>query len=212
MAATKKSNKSPEKSVVSAKKTAAKKAPPASPNKKKCKAPSASTTIGTGTGSKTSDDLILEALANFRLKREDAPTKEKLISVTMIVKKTFLNRLPKLKEKGLITYDKSGVSLTEKGIAALGPLAEVPKSNEEVHERLMKDLKPKEQRFFKFLLDHEEAEYKAHLKEDVAKALGYESKKQKTFQNLIGAMKGKNIVEYPDSDHVKFVKDTCFPW
>ena len=212
MAATK-SNKSPDKSVVSAKKTAAKKAPPASPNKKKCKAPSASTTIGTGTGSKTSDDLILEALANFRLKREDAPTKEKLISVTMIVKKTFLNRLPKLKEKGLITYDKSGVSLTEKGIAALGPLAEVPKSNEEVHERLMKDLKPKEQKFFKLLLGFEDAEpNKVHLKEDIAKALGYESKKQKTFQNLIGAMKAKNIVEYPDSDHVKFVKDTCFPW
>lgn len=101
-------------------------------------------------------------------------------------------------------YDAKAISLTEKGIQALGALATRPTSNAALHEMIIKSLKGKQVRMFGILANGE-----TYKKDNVAKQLDYEDSKVKAFVNLIGGMRGKSIVEYPDKNTVRLT-DGCF--
>ena len=131
--------------------------------------------------------------------------------VTKLADKTIANTLTALKRKNYVIVEGKTLRLTDEGKAFLGPLAEKKGqggTNEEVHKSLKEDMKTKEVELFDALLDGN-----IHDKHEVALALGYkDGKKTKTFMNMIGTLKSKQIVHYPEKDSIQLVHDTCFPW
>jgi hypothetical protein len=161
---------------------------------------------------KSSTEIILSVLATLYQRGNKSPEKKKVESLCKLnSNKTFLNSITQLKKTGMIVADGEAFCLTDKAIASLGDeMISGGGTNEEVHGRILANLKGKKAALFKILADG-----KAHDKEDVAQELGFvkEGKKQKGFQNLIGEMKKKEgLVEYPSPDTVQLNKEVCFPW
>jgi len=117
----------------------------------------------------------------------------------------FVKVLGTLKKKGYIVFTKQTITLTAKGTAAAGPVEPRSVSTAEVHQRLKSHLKPVEVRVFDYLADG-----KAHSKEDMAEALGYDSAKQPGYVKVLGKMKSIGFVEYPDSTTARLA-DLAFP-
>lgn len=179
------------------------------------KAASKKTTTGGGgkKDGKTAEEKILEALAaHHARKRGEALERDLLLKRTGIAAKTLSNKLPKLKEKGFVEYAGKTIQLTDAGVEHCGPMvASSGATNEEVQNRLKGELKNKELAFVELLLDG-----KAHGKDDIAKSLGLfdegKNKKTKGFVNLVGAMRTKGLVVYPDKSTVQLDKETWFPY
>ena len=128
--------------------------------------------------------------------------------------KGFSNPLSSLKTEGIVDYpDKKSVSLTTIGLNSPEAKAVVPpKDNGEVQARLKALLRPKQVEIFDFLADG-----KAHLREDVAAAVGYSNPASKGYVNSVGKMSSLGIVCYPNDNanpKRKWVQltDMCFPF
>ena len=128
--------------------------------------------------------------------------------------KGFKNPLSSLKTEGIVDYpDKKSVCLTPFGLTT--PEAKTvipPKDNGEVQARLKALLRPKQVEIFNFLADG-----KAHLREDVAAAVGYTNAASKGYKNSVGKMTSLGIVRYPKDNanpKRKWVQltDMCFPF
>lgn len=177
----------------------------------KAKSPAAKAK-SSGDGKKGADQAIMEALATFLQRGNEAPERSKVAKVTKLADKTIANALTKLKRKNYVVIEGKTLRLTQEGKDFLGPLAEKAgggATNEEVHDNLKKDMKKKEVELFDALIDG-----KVHDKQEIAEALAYkDGKKTKTFMNMTAAMKTKGIVHYPEGKNtIQLVLDTCFPW
>ena len=126
-------------------------------------------------------------------------TKDKLIQLTGLAKKTVLNNLAKLKKEGLVEYpEPQFLALTAVGVAHMGDECKILTPHE-LASKLMHELKGKSLALYGLLKDGE-----SRSKEDVAKDLNFEGgRRQKGFQNLIGKCKTAGMVEYPSKDKVK---------
>ena len=166
---------------------------------------SSKTKSSDATSKKTAQQIILELVAEAHSLGESLP-RIRLTQGTGIATKTATNNLAKLKQKGWIDYDAETVRLTLEGIKAAGPLANPPTTNGDRHERLKKSLKGKQVKLFDLLADGS-----VHDRDTVAQALDFDGMKQKGFVNLVGALRGQGIVEYPDNKTVQLT-DMCFPF
>ena len=181
------------------------------PAKAKKPVPKKTTTSGGGKkDGKTAEEKILEALAiHHARKRGESLERDQVLKRTGIAAKTLSNKLPKLKEKGLLEYAGKTIQLTEAGVEHCGPMADSGSTNEEVHNRLKGDLKTKQLALVDLLMDG-----KAHAKDDIAKKLGLfeNGKKTKGFVNLVGAMRTAGHVVYPTPSTVQLDQETWFPY
>jgi Mn-dependent DtxR family transcriptional regulator len=153
---------------------------------------------------KSTADRIIELVAKSYALGRPSLSRDRLAMATDLKAKTITNTLPKLQSKGLLTYTSTDITLTEAGIEAAGDAARRPSSNAEHQARIKEGLKKREIEIFDLLADG-----KTWNKDTLAKNLGYDNAKQKTFVNCIGGLSGKKIVEYPNKGEVHLT-DTCF--
>ena len=161
-----------------------------------------------GASKKSAQQLILELTAESYSLGEDSLPRDRLTQGTGLAAKTVVNNLTKLKKQGLIEYpDAQSLRLTTpKGVQAAGSLAQAPATNAERHERLKKNLKGKQIALFDLLADGG-----ARDRDDVARALGYENKRTKAFENVKGKLSGQGLLSYPDNQTMQLA-DLCFPF
>ena len=126
-------------------------------------------------------------------------TKDKLIQLTGLAKKTVLNNLAKLKKEGLVEYPAPQfLALTAMGVAHMGEHCQMLTPTERASQ-FLQELNGKSLALYDLLKDGE-----SRCKEDVAQDLNFEGgRRQKGFQNLIGKWKTAGMVEYPSKDKVK---------
>lgn len=174
-------------------------------SKKKKKAGGSATTSNNKNTKKSAQQIILELVAESYSLGNDSLPRAKLTMGTGLATKTVANNLAKMKTKGLIECpDSKLVRLTPEGIEEAGPLiAAAPKTNAEYQERLKATLKGKQVQLFDLLADG-----KTHSRVDVAKCLGYDGI-TKGFVNLLGSLRGKKMLDYPDKESVQLA-DLCF--
>jgi len=158
----------------------------------------------TGDVKKSAQDIILELLAESAGIGEESLPRERLTKGTGLAAKTVNNNITKLKQKGWVDYDAKTIHLTENGMESSGAMANVPKTNAEIHERTKSKLKGKEILLFEMLADGNVRD-----RNEVAQALGYENMKTKAFLNVVGKLSGQGIAEYPDKQSVQ-LSDKCF--
>lgn len=120
---------------------------------------------------------------------------------------TVTNTIDMLQQKGLIDYpDDNSIRLTKEGIRAAGNLEKPPKTNEECHKLLKKQLKGKQLKLFNLLCDGF-----IHDRMEIANALEYENDQTKAFVNHIVALSDKGILTFPDHESLQLT-EKCFPF
>jgi len=157
------------------------------------------------TGSSSSPsarEQILKIVADSYCRGKNLVKIDKLVTTTKLAKKTIMNAVGKLKKEKILNVPEAGsVGLTEEGVEYMGEDCKIL-SPEEKRAKMMENLSGKSLKLYELLQDGE-----TRSKEDVAKELGFEGKKQKGFVNLIGKNKTGGMVEYPDKDHIKMTDD-----
>jgi len=160
-------------------------------------------------GGKTAAQMVLETLAQFRVRGVEQVERNKIPSAGFNPG-SITNALTSLKKKGYV--DEPGprlLRLTPAGIAFLGPLAEKPSNPADVHDRLKQALKGKSIKLFNLISDG-----KVHDREALAQALGYgDGKSNRSFLNLVYALGGKNyLAKNSDKDSIQLDPEICFPF
>ena len=151
--------------------------------------------------------LILKMVAESYSLGEESLPRSRLIRGTGIAAKTVTNNIAKLKNEGLIEYpDSTSIRLTSKGMKQVGGLADPPKTNAELQERIKEKLTGKKLRMVDLLSDG-----LPHSKEEIAVGLDFQSKSQKGFVNLLGSMRSSGFVSYPDNQTAELT-DMWFPF
>ena len=153
---------------------------------------------------KTAQETMLELVAKAYALGKDKLHRDRLTMDTDLAAKTISNNLPKLKEKGWIDFDTKTIWLTTQGLQHMGDLAKRPSSNAERIDMMTKSFTPKQKEMFRLLTTKNG---KTCLKDDIAKELGYEHGKVKAFVNLIGSMRGKGVVEYPEPTTIRLTDE-----
>ena len=172
---------------------------------------------GRGNGGESVRARIIGSMAELRaLGKPNPPRIEVALfaGYSNAASKGFSNPLSSLKTEGIVSYpDKKSVSLTSNGLNTLEAKTVVPpKDNGEVQARLKALLRPKQVEIFDFLADG-----KAHLRANVAAAVGYTNPASKGYVNSVGKMSSLGIVCYPiDNANPKRkwvqLTDMCFPF
>lgn len=176
----------------------------ACPSKVNCRSAKAKKFAGKES-KQSAQDQVLEILAESLSLGQEVVERSKLPKMTGLSPKTIANALTKLKKEELIEMDSKTIRLVEKGKEKVKALIIIPKTNLDRHSMLKQKLKGKELVVFDMMAQGFEMD-----KTSLAKALGYDDKSTKAFQNLMSSMKGKGILEYPTKETVRLT-DFCFP-
>jgi len=156
----------------------------------------------------TNDQKVLQALALLQQSTGNVEVcKKKVAGAAQITSSTFPPLITRMVKKGVIEYGSGSgtIKITEKGLAMVGDLPDMPTSNEEHHEEIKKKLKGKGRLIFEYLADG-----KAHKKEDVMDAV--DCTNPKTFAPLLSReLKKPGYIHYPEKGKVQLTDD-CFPF
>lgn len=139
---------------------------------------------------------ILNTLAAHKVKfGQDTVDKKKLGALSKVPgASTVRKALAKLKQDGWIVVTKDTVEITSLGMENADiDHVDIPTTNEEHHNTVKADLKPKEVDLFNEIKDGH-----IHSKKDVIKALGMQN--NSTWRKLVAALANKNILEHSKDD------------
>ena len=137
-----------------------------------------------GSGGATAATRIMEAVASQKVFGIDDADRTVVMGLaSMTNKKSFDTTLLNMKNKGLVTYTKDTVRLTEKGWEEVGPeAANVPKTNDAMQDKLKENIKQKKAReIFDILTDG-----KAYSRKELAAKMDMED--NKSFGTYVSAL------------------------